>query len=273
MIAASFPLFGGKHALPAATDPGEHAAYLRTREPDASLDHLGGVVLVYQRSLLRDVLAAEKASLLDGWVRGDLWLVQHDGRWVGVCGGFGPGAPAAALVLEQLVSLGVAHVITVGTAGALQPDLHAGDLVVCTRALRDEGLSRHYLAPARYARPSTALTDHLVRTLQTTGLAVRQGPGWSTDAPYRETHGEVLLYSSDGILTADMEAAGVFAVAEHRGVNAAALFVVADSLLDRRPRQDSPDTRTSLLTAARASLTALAADPRSPPTASSGALR
>ncbi|MGK5543379.1 nucleoside phosphorylase [Streptomyces sp. URMC 127] len=237
---------------------------MRTREPDATLDHLGGVILLYQRSLLRDVLSTCQARPLSGWVRGDLWFIEHDGWRVGICGGFGLGAPAAALVLEQLISLGTTRIITVGTAGSLQPDLRAGDVVACTRALRDEGLSHHYLAPSRYAHPSSVLTDHLVQILRASGLTVRQGPGWSTDAPYRETHGEVSTYSSDGILTVDMEAAGVFAVAEHRGVSAAALFVVADSLLDRRPRQDSPAIRASLIAAAQASLTALASEPRSP---------
>ncbi|MEU1311024.1 nucleoside phosphorylase [Streptomyces cinnamoneus] len=264
MTAAPFPLLPGKHALGSATDPREHTAYLRAREPDASLDNLGGVILLYQRSLLRHVLAARKASLLDGWVRGDLWLVRQNGRWLGLCGGFGLGAPAAALVLEQLIALGITRVITVGTAAALQPDLCAGDLVVCTQALRDEGLSHHYLAPSRYAHPSGTLTDHLTQALQTADLTVRRGPTWSTDALYRETHAEIAAYSAAGILTADMEAAGVFAVAEHRDVNAAALFAVADSLLDRQPRQDPPATRIGLLTALDTALTALAPGPRSP---------
>ncbi|MEU8550930.1 hypothetical protein AB0C81_28780 [Streptomyces roseoverticillatus] len=52
-----------------------------------------------------------------------------------MCGGFDPGAPAAALVLEQLISLGITRIITVGTAGSLQPDLRAVDVVACTRSL------------------------------------------------------------------------------------------------------------------------------------------
>ncbi|MET9484391.1 hypothetical protein [Streptomyces sp. NPDC006638] len=90
------------------------------------------------------------------------------------------------------------------------------------------------------------MTDHLVRTLRVRSIAVRRGPVWSTDAPYRETAAEVARYAAEGILLTDMEAAAVFAVAEHRKIQAAALFTVADSLVDRRPRTESPATTATL---------------------------
>lgn len=143
--------------------------------------------------------------------------------------------------------------------------MHAGELVVCDRALRDEGVSHHYLAPGSHVRPSRSLTERLVETLYARDVAVRRGAGWTTDAPYRETAAEVARYGSDGTLTADMEAAGVFAVAEHRNVDAAAVFAVADSLVDRRPREDRPNTNTNtdtaLHTALEAALSALSAAP------------
>ncbi|MFH8411469.1 hypothetical protein ACH4FX_42955 [Streptomyces sp. NPDC018019] len=97
------------------------------------------------------------------------------------------------------------------------------DIVVCTQALRDEGLSRHYLAPARYARP--ALSSRLHHDLRALGLPAHTGAAWSADAPYRETAQEIAQGCTEGILVADMEAAAVFAVAERRGAAAAAVFV------------------------------------------------
>ena len=47
---------------------------------------------------------------------------------------------------------------SIGIAGSIDASLHVGDLVLLTSALRDDGLSQHYLAPARYATPSSALT-------------------------------------------------------------------------------------------------------------------
>ncbi|WP_446040138.1 nucleoside phosphorylase [Streptomyces sp. SID1121] len=242
-----FPLHPGKHHLPAVTDPGEHAAYVRTRTLGATLAGLDAVVLIYQRTLLTHITTHYATRPLEGWVRGDLHVLDNgSGRRIGACGGFGPGAPAAALIVEQLIALGTRRIITLGTAAALHPDLGPGDAVLGDSALRDEGLSHHYLPPGRTARPSAGLTGHLARTLRARGIAVRRGPVWSTDAPYRETAAEVARYAAEGILLADMEAAAVFAVAEHRNVQAAALFTVADSLVDRRPRTDSPATTATL---------------------------
>ncbi|MEW2577779.1 nucleoside phosphorylase [Streptomyces syringium] len=257
MIGRSFPLYPGKHAFPAVTDPSEHTAYVQTQKADATLTDLAGVVLLYQRTALRDAYAHYTVRPLEGWVRGHLGIIQLNDRSVGICGGFGPGAPAAGLILEQLLALGAQSVITVGTAAALQPDLRAGEIVVCTRALRDEGLSHHYLTPSRYVRPSIALSSALLDTLATQGVRARAGAAWSTDAPYRETEQEVAQYGAEGVLVADMEAAGVLAVAEHRGADAAAAFAVADSLVDRRPRHDAPHVRTALGSVLQAALAAL----------------
>ncbi|MEU7148630.1 phosphorylase [Streptomyces sp. NPDC045456] len=251
----------GKHALPAVTDPAEHAAYIRARHPHATLTGLAGVLLLYQRTVLQDAQARFTARPLPGWVRGELSVVEHQDTAVGLCGGFGPGAPAAGLVLEQLLALGAHTVITVGTAASLQTCLDAGDIVVCSRALRDEGLSRHYLAPARYARPAPALSSRLHQGLRAHGLPAHTGAAWSTDAPYRETAQEVAQCRTEGILVADMEAAAVFAVAEHRGAAAAAVFVVADSLVNRTPRTDPPHVHTALGGVVQAALATLTAAP------------
>ncbi|GCD40866.1 phosphorylase [Streptomyces paromomycinus] len=251
----------GKHTLPAVTDPAEHAAYVRSRHPHATLSGLAGVILVYQRTVLYDAHARFAVHPLPGWARGELGLIERHGATVGLCGGFGPGAPAAGLVLEQLIALGARTVITVGTAASLQTSLTAGDVVVCSQALRDEGLSRHYLAPARYARPASALSRSLHRTLRTHGLPARTGAAWSTDAPYRETVQEVTRYGAEGILVADMEAAAVFAVAEYRGTAAAATFVVADALVNRRPRTDAPHVRAVLGGVVRTAVDTLAPAP------------
>ncbi|MFE9661817.1 nucleoside phosphorylase [Streptomyces sp. NPDC005955] len=257
------PLHPGKHALPTVPDPAEHAAYVREREPTATLDDLGGVILVYQTHMIDHAASRYFARRLD-WVRADLRVLSHPGGEVGICGGFGPGAPAAALVLEQLVALGARRVITIGTAASLRADLRPGDLVVCDSALRDEGVSYHYLPPQAHISPSSDLTGRLVDSLRTLEIPLRLGSGWTTDAPYRETAAEIAGYSRLGVLTADMEAAGVFAVAEHRSIEAAAVFVVADSLLDRRPRQDHPGIRNALHIALEAVLSTLRTDSQPP---------
>lgn len=56
------------------------------------------------------------------------------------------------------------------------------------------------------------------------------GPTWTTDAPYRETAEEVRAYQAEGVQTVEMEAAGLFAIGQVRGVQTAAVVVIMDSL-------------------------------------------
>jgi uridine phosphorylase len=52
-----------------------------------------------------------------GWVTGEFRLLERPDRRVGLCGGFGIGAPVVAIVIEELIALGVNRFIAVGTAG------------------------------------------------------------------------------------------------------------------------------------------------------------
>ncbi|MFJ3300123.1 nucleoside phosphorylase [Streptomyces bacillaris] len=261
-----FPLHPGKHALPAVPDPAEHATYVRTTDPEADLSTLDGVVLLYQGRLQEHALRTYRTRPRPGWVRGGLHLVEDPGRRFALCGGFGLGAPAAALIVEQLAALGTQRIITVGTAASLQHDLRPGVLVVPTSALRDEGLSHHYLPPGRTASPSPALTRHLTEVLASYDVPVRRGPIWTTDAPYRETTAEVTRYGAEGILAAEMEAAAVFAVGHCRTVAVATVLAIADSLVDRCPRRHSPDTEHALHVALAAAAQALHTSAASPST-------
>jgi uridine phosphorylase len=150
---------------------------------------------------------------------------------IGFVCAFGIGAPAAAMVLEELVELGATRFVSLGFAGALSNDLDFDDVVVCSKALRDEGVSHHYLAPARYSFPSPTLSAQLLRALSNGAEPVSEGPSWTIDAIFRETIAEATAYRDEGILTVDMEASALFAVGEVLGVDVAAVFTISDHLL------------------------------------------
>jgi uridine phosphorylase len=136
------------------------------------------------------------------------------------------GAPAAAIAVEELAARGTELFIGVGTAGAIDERLAAGDLVVCSAALRDEGTSYHYAPPGPFAVPDSGLTARLRAALP----GAVYGSSWTTDAPYRETAEEVAKYRAEGIVTVEMEASCLFTVASAVGVPAAAAFTVSDVL-------------------------------------------
>jgi uridine phosphorylase len=162
-----------------------------------------------------------------------MWLRDGatSGEGVGVVEGFGIGAPVAALVMEELVALGVRRFINIGISGALHAELKFGDLVLCTSALRDEGLSHHYVASQRYAAPSATLTARLAATLVERGVKFSEGPCWTVDAIFRETLEEAVAYRDEGVLCVEMEASALFVVGAVRNVDVASLVTISDHLL------------------------------------------
>lgn len=229
----TFPIYAGKHTEPNTplVTPERFVQHLRDRGMLEGYVAPAGIILLYQRPFAQALLEREphQSSAL---YAGQLHLLDRfDGR-VGVMAYFGIGAPAAATVVDTLAALGTRRFLNLGAAGGLQPAARVGELVVCNSAVRDEGLSHHYLAPARYASPSVRLTEALIRRLTAAERDFRVGSTWTIDAPFRETVEELRHYRDEGVLTVEMEAAAVFAVAEHRGFEAAAAFVLSDVLSD-----------------------------------------
>jgi uridine phosphorylase len=227
--AASYPNFAGKHKHEAIVSPAEVVAGLREQGrvpvPDA-------VVLTYQRFLL-DELQARGVQPVTGYPGPwrSLWFTGSESRTIAVAGGFGIGAPAAATVLEELIALGVKEFISIGAAGCLQPRCGFGEAVVCTGAIRDEGVSHHYAPAEKFAWPSEALTGRLTQALTAAGTPPQSGLAWTIDAPYRETMAEARSYQAEGVVCVDMEAAALFTVGRYRGAQVASAFVISDHLL------------------------------------------
>lgn len=225
-----FPNFAGKHAEAALFTPHDLLAYQRERGRLADTQIPPNVVMCYSPSLSRSIAERRDARQIPSPAAGTFHLLEEtDGR-VGVAGGFGIGAPAAAAVLETLTALGVERFISIGAAGTLQPHVRAGDTMLCTAAVRDEGVSHHYLEPALLAHPSETLTQRLGSTLAVADVPFVEGATWTIDAPYRETVAEARHYQAQGVVAVEMEAAALFAVASYRSVDAASAFVASDSL-------------------------------------------
>lgn len=252
-----YPNFPNKHREKALVTPEAAVAHF-VKEPPP-LPFPDAVIFCYQSSLLAHILEQhETAGVERGTYRHLHWLEESENR-VAVAGGFGVGAPAVVLVLEALIVQGVRRFLTIGTAGSLQRHINIGDIVVCDRAIRDEGTSHHYLPPEKYAHASPAMTARLVAALQAANITHSVGTSWTIDAPYRETIAEVQHYQSEGVLTVEMEAAALFAVAAYRGVEMGTLLTISDSLADLEwdPQFRSDTTREGLETLYQVALQAL----------------
>jgi uridine phosphorylase len=233
-----YPNYEGKHAHDALTEPSAFVRYWVDQGVlPAGFTAPEGVVVLYQRRLFDAVVRGPGLSPFAPRGRRntaflDLHTFDDTDATVGVIGGFGIGAPAATSAFESLAAIGVRRFVSMGTAGALRAGLDTGDVVVCDRAVRDEGVSHHYLPPARWATPSAGLTDRLRRCLDDAGLAPTTGSAWTIDAPFRETVAEARHYADEGVAVVEMEAAALFSVAQVRGVEVASAFAISDSLAD-----------------------------------------
>jgi len=196
------------------------------------------VIVGYQRHLIEYATRRHPVKKVNGFY-GDLYLLKRTGGRVALAGGFGIGAPVTAVLVEDLAAFGVRRFVALGLAGGLQPDLRAGDLVVCERAIRDEGTSRHYLPPARRVEADPGIVLGLGQRLAARGQAFVTGTSWTTDAPYRELRRDVEAHQRDGVKTVEMEAAALFAVGQALKLSTGAAFAVADTLSGLRWRLEA----------------------------------
>ena len=238
----SYPVYPEKHRLPALLTA-EHMIEFRRAHGLREAHAPEGVVLCLYRGVMKRFGWKYRARRIDGF-QADLFVTERGGRRVGVVGNFGIGAPAATNLAEELIAWGAKRLVILSLAGGIQPDLGAGSLVLCDRAIRDEGTSYHYLPPARDVAASAELVARVSKALDARSLDHVTGATWSTDAPYRETREEATAYQREGVKAVDMESAGVFAAAQVRGVSAASVLVIGDSLAG--PRWSAPPDMRAL---------------------------
>jgi uridine phosphorylase len=157
------------------------------------------------------------------------------GVWEGPGARFGiigraVGASFSVLLAEQMFASGCRFLISLSSAGQVVDLGPPPYFVVIDRALRDEGVSYHYLAPSRFAEADRRLLDRLLPTLRRTGAPLHVGASWTTDAPFRETEAKVAKRRGEGILIVEMEAAGLYAFASAQGRDVLCLAQVTNRL-------------------------------------------
>jgi uridine phosphorylase len=143
----------------------------------------------------------------------------------------GMGGPSAAIVLEELIALGATRAVRVGTAGALDPTLGAGERVRADAAL--------------------------LAALQAAAPRVRCGPIVSSDLFYEVGEPRFDAWREAGALAVEMEAATLFAVGTLRGIQVACALAVTDVLTAQRERIDNDALTEAGLAVGRLGLSAL----------------
>src|SRR5215510_4840232 len=141
----------------------------------------------------------------------------------------GMGCPSAAIVIEELVMLGVKRILRIGTCGGLQPDLKLGDLIVAISAIPQDSTAVHYLAgEAHTPTADWELVHGAVHAAKELGQPVRVGAVVSSDTFYDPDPDRHTRWSERGVLAVEMEAAVLFTIGALRGVQSGALLTISD---------------------------------------------
>ena len=165
------------------------------------------------------------------------------------------GAPYAAAILESLIAWGACEILFLGWCGSISTRLQAGDIIVPTAALSDEGTAAHYgHRRGEFSHPDATLRRGLKTELELQHTRLYSGPVWTTDAVFRETRTKVRRFQAAGLLAVEMESSALFAVAAFRQVRLASLLVVSDELgsLTWKPGFKDPGFKAARGSAAQA---------------------
>ncbi len=226
-----FPNFKNKHGKDSMFTAKEYLAYSKKIGKYPEFKTPQAVIFCYQRSLMNYILNNHKVTKVKGFY-GDTYLLDETKGKIALVCNFGIGAPIVVTLLEELIAFGVKKFISVGTAGTLQKDIKIGSMMLCNRAIRDEGTSHHYLKFSKYAYSSKKMNDKIIKSFKKFNQEYSIGTSWTIDAPYRETIVEARKYQKEGVATVEMEASALFSVAQYRKVEMGAVFTISDSLAE-----------------------------------------
>ncbi|PJA47330.1 hypothetical protein CO172_01995 [Candidatus Uhrbacteria bacterium CG_4_9_14_3_um_filter_36_7] len=191
------------------------------------------VIFCFEGYILEEIKKREKISLNKFWT-GEIIYFKNTKNKVALVGNFGIGGPASCHLLEIFIAMGIKNYVIVGHAGGLQKYNPIGTIILCEKALRDEGTSYHYLKDSRFVFSDKKLNKKIEKELKQKDSYYKKGSTWTLDSMYRETLDEVNFYCKEGIDTVEMEAASMFAVAKFRRVHMSALFVISDYITSQK---------------------------------------
>lgn len=149
----------------------------------------------------------------------------------------GMGGPAMAICVEELKMIGIETLIRVGTSGGMQLDIEAGDLVIATGAVREEGTSEEYIPMEFPAIADIEVSSALIEASKELNAKYHYGIVHCKDSfygqhdPQRMPASKELLEKWDawikaGVLCSEMETASLFIVSSVLKLKAGAILSV-----------------------------------------------
>ncbi len=213
------PILDGKHYASPSEFEAENLLREARRQNDIAPGNIPEICLLDpDGDMVRTLTASGRATRDEFWACYHTEMIRftHDGIEFGIIG-CAVGASFAVLLAEQMFASGCRLLISVTSSGQITTIRPPPYFVLIDRALRDEGVSYHYLAPSQFSHADPDLMTAMEHAFDGLPEPVERGATWTTDAPYRETSEAIGLAREQGLLAVEMEAAGLYAFAEARG--------------------------------------------------------
>ena len=169
----------------------------------------------------------------------------YHGKEVSVMGG-GMGMPSVGIYSYELYHFyDVESIIRIGSAGALQDELNARDIVIGMGACTNSDYASQYRLPGTYAPIADyGLLKTAVDVAEEKGIQVKVGNILSSDIFYNDDDSVNEKWRRMGVLAVEMEAAALYMNAARAGKKALCILTISDHLfkeqaLDARERETS----------------------------------
>ncbi|MBO4384909.1 MAG: nucleoside phosphorylase [Clostridia bacterium] len=140
------------------------------------------------------------------------------------------GSAACGGNLDLFHAMGIQKAMFCGGGGVLDRSIEVGRVLVVDGAIRDDGLSYHYLPASRVVYSDPAVTERIAAYLDKREVPYLRGLVWTTDAIFRETRDRIEQRKLEGAKIVEMEQAGCIAVSIFRGFAYGALIYGGDDL-------------------------------------------
>ena len=145
----------------------------------------------------------------------------------------GHGMPSIGIYSYELYNFyGVKSIIRTGSAGAYQPDLKLGDVMIAIGACTDSNYAAQYNLPGTFSPTADfSLARAAVEKAEQMGIRYRVGNILSSDVFYGDDAERWTQWQKMGVMGVEMEAAALYMNASRSGNKALCICTVSDSLV------------------------------------------
>ncbi len=145
----------------------------------------------------------------------------------------GMGMPSIGIYSYELFSFyEVENIIRIGSAGAINTDVHVRDIVVGMGACTNSNFASQYKLPGTFAPIcSYSLLEKITENCKSHGARYHVGNILSSDTFYNADETATERWAKMGVMAIEMEAAALYMNAALLGKNAIAICTISDHIL------------------------------------------